>query len=417
MKAAMESDVRERAAEIFQDLGWPGPRLEQWKYTNLSAVARQPWKDDAGSRSRELDELVREASLADTAVAELIFINGRAVGSSQPGNRNAGLTIMSRAEASAAGVEVPEYGVAGLEGSALTALNVATGRDGAFIEVRDGTAADGFIHLLHVGSGDGIWSHPRNLIVAGRGAQVKVVESYVGTGSYFMNGVTEIVAGPGAVVEHYKLVREADSAFHVGRLAVAQESSSSVTSYTITVGGAIVRNEIDVRLGGTGASCNLSGLFILSGTQHADNHITVDHQKPHCESIQYFKGILDQSARGIFDSRVIVRAGAVKTVSRQTNNNLLLSGAAIVDSKPTLEILNDDVKCNHGSTIGRLDEAAMFYLRSRGLGEEEARGFLIDGFASQVVDQMKLPAAREVVRRHMFRQLPGQLPERQEKER
>jgi Fe-S cluster assembly protein SufD len=222
------------------------------------------------------------------------------------------------------------------------------------------------------------------------------------------------VAKEGAVVDHAKIVCESMEAFHVGTLQIHQERASSVVSRCISIGGALVRNEINVALAGEGASITLDGLFTLTGNQHADNHTVIDHLYPHCDSVELYKGILDQSARGIFDGRIIVRPDARKTNSRQTNHNLLLSETAIVDSKPTLEIHNDDVKCNHGSTIGQLDEEAMFYLRSRGIGEAEARGLLIYAFASDIVDRMKVEPVREQVRRQLFRSMPERLPERRE---
>jgi len=246
---------------------------------------------------------------------------------------------------------------------------------------------------------------------------VAVVETYVGSGEYFTNAVTELLARDGAVVDHVKVECESASAFHVGTLQVHQARSSSVTSHTISIGGALVRNEINVALAGEGAGVVLDGLFVTAGTQHVDNHTVIDHEKPHCESLELYKGVLDGSSRGIFDGKVIVRPDARKTVSRQTNNNLLLSESAVVDSKPTLEILNDDVKCNHGSTIGQLDEEAMFYLRSRGIGEAEARNLLVLAFAGEIVDRIKIEPIRELVRRELFARVPGRLPERREKAR
>ena len=294
------------------------------------------------------------------------------------------------------------------------ALNTAYAQDGALIVVPDGAVIEGFIHLLFIGEGDGIWSHPRNLIVAGRNAQVTVVETYVGSGNYFTNAVTEIVAGDGAVVDHTKVECESLDAFHIGTVQIHQQRSSTVVARTVAVGGLLVRNETNVALAGEGASLTLDGLFVLSGRQHVDNQTVIDHVKPHCTSMELYKGILDQSARGIFDGRIIVRPDAVKTNSRQVNRNLLLSETAIVDSKPTLEIHNDDVKCSHGSTIGQLDEEALFYIRSRGIGLSEARSLLVHAFASEIVDRMKVEPVREQVRRVMFRHMPDRLPEGRE---
>jgi Fe-S cluster assembly protein SufD len=225
------------------------------------------------------------------------------------------------------------------------------------------------------------------------------------------------VADNGAVIDHQKFEYESLDAFHVGTVQIHQERSSNVTSRTFALGGALVRNEINVALTGEGASLSMEGLFVLSGKQHVDNHTVIDHAAPHCDSVELFKGILDDNARGIFDGRIIVEPDAVKTNSRQTNRNLLLSETAVVDSKPALEIHNDDVKCNHGSTIGQLDEEALFYLRSRGIDETEARNLLVYAFASEIVERIKIDAVRENVGRALFSRMRGRLPERRGEER
>ncbi len=394
---ATAHDIREQAAQRFAQLGWPTPQQEEWKYTNVAPIARVPWK--FGDASAPVPHDFR---FFERAAAEYVFVNGSFV---ESGGQAAALN--SGGMAAALQGRYADY-----MRHPFTALNTSHAQDGARIEIPDGTVIDGFIHLLFVGDGDEVWSHPRNLIVVGKNAQVTIVETYVGRGKYFTNTVTELVVQDGAVVDHTKVVCESLDAYHVGTLQIHQERASAVVSRAITIGGALVRNEINVALGGEGASITLDGLFTLTGNQHCDNHTVVDHLYPHCDSLELYKGILDQSARGIFDGRIIVRPDAQKTNSRQTNHNLLLSETAIVDSKPTLEIHNDDVKCNHGSTIGQLDEEALFYLRSRGIGEAEARGLLIYAFASEIVDRVKAEPVRELVRRELFRSMPERLPER-----
>jgi Fe-S cluster assembly protein SufD len=402
MSTAIQQDVREQAAERFRQLGWPTPRLEEWKYTSVAPIARAEWKR-AASAPASYD--TQGASLQGRALAELVFVNGHLAHSA---GQAAGITIQPIAAA-------PEEHYARYADYAehpFTALNTANAQDGAYIHVQK--AVEGFIHLLFIGT-DGYESHPRNLIVAERGAQLAVVETFVGSGRYFTNAVTELVAKDGAVIEHTKIESESLEAFHVGTLQIHQERSSSVTSHCIATGGALVRNEINAALTGPGANVVLNGLFVTSGTQHVDNHSVIDHASAHCESLEHYKGVLDGHSRGIFDGKVIVRPDAQKTVSRQVNNNLLLSETAIVDSKPTLEILNDDVKCNHGSTIGQIAEEPMFYLRSRGIGEEEARRLLIHAFAGEIIDRLQQEPVRELVRRALFAQLGDRLPERRER--
>ena len=391
------ADTRQEAAERFAELGWPTTRLEAWKYTSLAPLAKVPWRSATSGESAGVG--VGSQPLAEI---ELQFVNGHLV----------------RTSGTAPGVgTIDDRGSLDFSDNAMVALNAAHMQGGARIAIAEGTVVDGFIHLLFIGNGDGVWSHPRNVIHVGRNAQVAIVETYVGSGSYFTNVVTELTVADGAVVDHYKIVRESNDAYHVGTLHIAQARSSSVTQHNVTIGGKLVRTDTDVILGGEGASVVLDGLFAVAGNQHVDNHTLIDHVSPHCESIELYKGVLDESARGIFDGSIIVREGAVKTVSRQTNHNLLLSESAIVDSKPTLVIHNDDVKCNHGSTIGQLNEEALFYLRSRGIGEADARRLLVHAFADQIIDRMKVAPVREETRRALFQQLPERLPERREKSR
>lgn len=401
--------IRAQAAERFNALGWPTMRLEEWKYTSLASLAGIDWKTD----QRQADDKTVASPFGDKSVAELVFVNGTLLANRATlANEHPGIRILPIGEA----METESFGqhfarYADYEQHALTALNTALWQDGVFIEIAPGIVVEGFVHLLFIGDGASA-THPRNLIVAGRGSQITVIETYVGKGKYFTNTVTEIVAGDGAVVDHYKFENESLDAFHIGTVQIHQERSSNVTSRTIAIGGGLVRNEINVALTGEGASLSMEGLFVLSGKQHVDNHTIIDHVAPHCQSIELFKGILDENARGIFDGRIIVEPDAVKTSSRQTNRNLLLSETAIVDSKPSLEIHNDDVKCNHGSTIGQLDEEALFYLRARGIGEAEARNLLVYAFASEIVERMKIEAVRENVGRALFSRMPGRMPER-----
>lgn len=387
----MPASLRERAAETFEKLGWPTTRIEEWRYTNLAPVQKIAWRTDDAPKAVD-----SPATLAGRNVLELLFVNGR---------------FMVQSGESPFGTP-DRVSIADWERNAMVALNTANAQDGARIEIPANAIVEGFIHLLFVGQGDGIWSHPRNVIVVGNNAQVTIVESYVGSGSYFTNAVTEIIAGENAIVDHYRLECESPTAFHVGNVYIEQQRAASVTSRSVVVGGALARSETHVALAGEGASIVLDGLFVGAGSQHLDNRTVIDHIEPHCESYELYKGILDDTARGIFDGRIIVRPDAQKTVSKQENRNLLLSETAIVDSKPTLEIHNDDVKCNHGSTIGQIDAEQLFYLQSRGISEDEARNLLVLAFAGQIVDRMKIEPVREQIRRALFRTLPERLPER-----
>ena len=412
MKTAFEHDVlqplRARAAERFAQLGWPTPQIEEWKYTNLGALAKMQWqRAEAGEHTGAVD--LGTSSMRGRALAELVFVNGVYAPEASSGGGAEGVRVWSMRNAPPELVQEHFGRLADIERNAMTALNAANAEDGAVIEVSD--AVEGFVHLVFVGS-DGYESHPRNLIVAGDASQIAVVESYIGSGTYFTNTVTEIVAGAGAVVDHYKIECESRAAFHTGTVYSRQDRSSSVTSRNISIGGKLVRSDVVGALDGEGASLVLDGLYVAAQDQHIDQHTVIDHVRPHGESIELYKGILDDNSRGIFDGKIVVRPGAQKTNSQQSNHNLLLSEMAIVDSKPTLEIHNDDVKCSHGSTIGQLAEEPLFYLRSRGIGEEEARNLLIYAFASEIVERMKIEPVREQVGRALFASMPDRMPER-----
>lgn len=402
MKSAVLS-IREEAAERFRELGYPTTRIEEWKYTNVAPIGKVQWKHGGQAPS---PVPTGEATVLHSAIASLTFVNGQLVARKE----SPAVRVLPISEASGSDLEKYYGQIADWQRNAFVALNIAESRDGALV-IAD-KPVEGFVHLLFIGDGDGVWSHPHNVIVAGRASQITVVETYAGRGKYFTNAVTEVFAADGAVVDHYKIESESRDAFHVGTVHVRQDRASSVISRNVSIGGALVRNDINAVLDGEGASLSLDGLFVLGSNQHVDNHTLIDHVSPRAESHELYKGILDDNARGIFDGRIIVRPNAQKTVSRQENRNLLLSEAAIVDSKPTLEIHNDDVKCNHGSTIGQIDEQAMFYLRSRGIGEDEARNLLVYAFASEIVDRMKIEPVKEYVRRALFQQLPERLPER-----
>ena len=410
MKTAVASlqTLRDEARERFTALGYPTTRVEQWKYTNVAPIAKVQW---SGSRSRAATNA--DAPRYANALAELVFVNGQIA--DRRDSHVAGLRVVPISEASEADLEQHYGQIADWQRNPFVALNIAESRDGALIIVDK--PVEGFVHLLFVGEGDKVWSHPHNIVVADRASQLTIVETYVGRGSYFTNAVTEVFAADGAVVDHYKIECESRDAYHVGTLQFHQDRSSSVISRNVSIGGALVRNDINAVLDGEGASLSLDGLFVLGSNQHVDNHTLIDHVSPRAESHELYKGILDENARGIFDGRIIVRPNAQKTISRQENRNLLLSETAIVDSKPTLEIHNDDVKCNHGSTIGQIDEEAMFYLRSRGIGEDDARNLLVYAFASEIVDRMKIEPVKEQLRRTLFQHMPGKLPERRGEKR
>jgi Fe-S cluster assembly protein SufD len=253
------------------------------------------------------------------------------------------------------------------------------------------------IQLLFLATGGKpVVSHPRNLIVVDREARASIVETYAALddGAYWTNAVTEIVLGDGARVDYHRVQQESSRAYHVATTQSHQGRDSTLNLHFVAFGGKLARHDIGAVMAGPGGTLILNGLYLLGDQQHADHHTTIDHAADHCESHEYFNGVLDEKSRGVFTGRIIVRPGAQKTDSKQTNNNLLLSADAHADSQPQLEIYADDVKCTHGSTVGPLDPRALFYLRSRGMGEDEARRLLTYGFAAEILGRMDVAALR-----------------------
>lgn len=391
------AEIRREAFARFAALGLPAPRSEAWKYTNVARIARTPFRPAAGPGSVDVTAAFHFPA-GDGA--RVVFVNGRY--SPELSRAGDGVVVFrSLREAlreDPQSVEPHLARHAGFQDSVFTALNTAFLEDGAFILIPRGAVVPEPIHLIFLsgtdGGGEPTISHPRNLIVAGPNSEAAVIETYIGQDLYFTNAVTEIVCGDGSVLSHYKVQRESLSAFHVQTLQAVQDRASSFTSHNICLGGDLARTDLNVLFRAEGSECTLNGLFLAAGTQHMDNHTLVDHAKPHCTSRELYKGILDGRSRGVFHGKVIVRPDAQKTDAIQINKNLLLSREALVNSTPALEILADDVKCKHGSTIGQIDANALFYMRSRGIAEEEARALLTYGFAADLTGRLRVPWIR-----------------------
>ena len=293
---------------------------------------------------------------------------------------------------------------AGPEATPFTALNLAFVRDGALLHVPAGITLPQPVHALFLSTGDTIdtAAHPRNLIVVGPGSRASFVESYVSLAPgarYLTNSVTEMVLGKEAWVEHSRIQRESESAFHVGFTQVDQARDSHYRSFTLAMGGAIARHNLHVRMNDSNVESLLYGLYLGRGTQLVDNHTAIFHDHPHCNSWEVYKGILDDRSRAVFNGKVLVKPEAQKTDAKQTNRTLLLSDGARIDTKPQLEIFADDVKCTHGATVGQLDELPLFYARSRGIPVDAARTLLTWAFAAEVIDEVAVAPVREELRR------------------
>lgn len=386
--------LRSNAFDRFTALGFPTTHDEDWKYTNVSAIAKTRFAPGL------MVETEPDGSpLADMDCAtRLVFVNGhfsRALSSLDRPQR--GVRVHSLKDLLLAGSEIVESHFARyarFDNQAFVALNTAMAEDGAVVEVDKDAVPEQPIQLLFlsVPSGGPSVSHPRILIVAGRGSQASVIEAYVGAGgaAYLTNAVTEIGLGDGAVLDHYRIQQESDLAFHVATVQAIQGRQSIFTSHNVALGAALARNDVNSVLDAEGAEASLNGLFFAAGSRHVDNHTLLDHAKPHCQSRELYKGILAGRGVGVFNGKIVVRKDAQKTNAIQSSRNLLLSGEAVVNTKPQLEIFADDVKCTHGATIGQLNEEELFYLRTRGIGEQAARTLLTYAFASEIVGAVKI---------------------------
>ena len=407
--------LRATGIGAFEEAGFPTTRLEDWRHTSVAAIARTEFQRPPASAG------VADVAVLDTidfghafARRQLVFVNGRYAPALSTAGTSDGVHVRSLREVLDREPQLVQPYLdrqASGPGRPFAALNAAFLDDGAFIAVPAGTVLTEPIHLVFLSAPgpQATASHPRVLVWAGRKSQVSIIESYGGTSDavYLTNAVTEITLEDGAVVDHYRLQRESARAFHVGTLCATQGRATRFASHAISLGASLSRLDIRQLFAGEGGECILNGLFLGSDRQHTDTHTWVDHAEPHCTTRELYKGIVDDKARGVFVGRILVRPGAQKTDAIQSNKNLILSREALVDSLPQLEILADDVKCKHGSTTGQLDPLALFYLRSRGIGEEAARALLTYAFASDVVQRIGVEALRVGLTEHLQRRLPG----------
>lgn len=397
-------ELRRDAFARFCEVGFPTTHDEDWRFTNVSAIAQTPFRIARNVRGQLSQQELEPYRIAGVG-CQLVFVNGRfARELSLLNNLPAGVKISSLAGEISGnpGAIEPHLGrYLDIRRDAFCALNTAFVEDGAYVHIPRGTLVEEPICLLFVSTGADAarMSQPRNLIVAEEDTQATLVEDYVSLdcGAVFCNTVTELVAGDHTVLSHYMIEREHKQAFNISTLRIQQGRSTNVVSHSVLLGGALVRNNVHPVLAGEGGECLINGLFIGNGHQHLDNYMLVEHASPRCSSRQFYNGILDGHAHGVFHGRIIVHKDAQKTDAKQTNRNLLLSDDAQIDTKPQLEIYADDVKCTHGATIGQIEGDALFYLRSRGIDEVSARKLLLFAFASECLDRMK-PGP---VRRHV----------------
>jgi Fe-S cluster assembly protein SufD len=406
------SAARRRALARFVDRGFPTTRDEEWKFTSVAPIVETGFELPAGAPAISANRL-SGVTLAGEAAAEIVFVNGHFVGAlSRLDGVPDGLsveTIRTVLSMSPNRLEDVLSRQGFEENAAFAALNAAFVEDGAVVTVAAHAVIERPIHVVFVAApgAKALAIHPRLVVELGADSHARVVETYVGIddGLSLSNAVTEFAIGPHAVLDHARVQQESLRAYHIGTQYVRAEASSNVVSQSFVFGGALVRNEIVAVLGGEGIDCTLNGLYLGGGRQVIDTHTTIDHAMPHCGSHELYKGILSGEARGVFNGKIVVRQDAQKTDAKQTNRALLLSDQAQINSKPQLEIFANDVRCTHGATIGQLDEDAIFYLRARGLGLDQARSLLIHAVARDVLDRVRVETVRTRLERALEQQL------------
>ena len=417
------NDLRAAAWERFDSSGFPTARRgnEPWKYTNVRPIAQGQFSTAKSRGNGPVDLLIGAdgspsvGDILNNSWAKLVFLDGQPLMRPRPdtpmfSTMAKSLTTGSEAEALRGNLA----GHANIEDDAFVALNTAFLSDGAYVRLPDDYEEEVFLNIVHLRQHVDTVVYPRTLIVAGRNTRLTVFESYVGAdpvkaSQYFTNAVTEVAVGEGAKVTHYRLLDESRAAYHVGTTRVTQARDSSYESGCFAMGCALGRHDLSVLLDGTGASCSLNGLYLTDNAEHMDNLVSIDHAHPHGTSRLYYKGILDGRSRAVFGGTVLVREDAQKTDAQQTDKNLILSDRAEVDSKPSLLIYADDVKCGHGATAGHIDEDTLFYMRSRGLDPQTASQILIHAFASEIIDTVAHEPVREYLDRLFLDTVSGKV--------
>ena len=410
-------ELRHAAIERFGAVGFPTTRQEAWRFTSVERIASGRFAPAPAGVPRGAQAVLERVVFGEPDERLVaVFVNGRfAKQLSALKDLPAGVVVGSLADALQSHPDVVRKHLAQHatpEANPFAALATAFVEDGAFVYVPRNGVVDQPLQIVFVNTGgaEPVVSHTRALFVIEDNAQVSLVEQYVGNGEgpYWTNVVTEWVIGENAVVDAYRIQRERTDAFHTATTWSTQGRSSVYSVVNFAFGGGLTRHDITAVLDGEGAECTINGLTALSGDQHVDYHTTIDHARAHCNSWELFNGVYDDRARGVFNGRIVVRPGAQKTDSKQTNNSMLLSEEARSDSQPQLEIYADDVKCTHGATLGPIDERSLFYLQSRGIGGEAARNLLTYGFGAEILNSVSL----EPLRAHLDGVIHAQLEKR-----
>ena len=404
--------VRSSAMDRFEQLGFPTVHEEEWKYTNLAPLAKQSFRPATRSENLSID--APRFVYPETTRAHLVVVNGFL---SEELSVKSGLEKVVAVDLLSA-VSDARYNKiaraylarnAGYHNSGLAALNTAFLQSGLFLWIPKAVNVETPIQVTFLTDAEQEDSatFPRLLVVVEENSSATLIETFVSTGDqqYFTNAVAEIVLKEGAHLEHYRMQRESNKAYHTSVTSASLGRSSSYDTTSINLGGRLSRHDVSVVLDHESAECWVDGLYLAGADQHMDTHSVIDHQRPHCTSHQLYKGILDGNSRAVFNGKIFVREGAQKTDAMQTNKNLLLSDKARVDTKPQLEIYADDVKCAHGAAVGQIDREELFYLQARGINPELGRNLLTYGFAEEVIGKIKIDSIRSQLDEFVLRQL------------
>jgi len=411
------NELRKRAIAQFAAGGFPHTKMEKWRNTDLSKVLSHtftfPMESDAGEA--DLNEVFK-CDVPGFRTFMVAQLNGAFIDRGHTlGDAAKGVVVCSLSDAFKNHAELIDkhFGtVAELEESSLAALNTAFAHDGVFIYVPDNVVVEETIQMVNlINSADGVFLQTRNLVVLGNNSSLRLVQcdDSVDDHTGFINAVTEVVIGRNAKLDHYKLQNKNDRSALINAMYYHLESGAELSTNSISLNGGLIRNESHVKLNGRGAHADILGVYLMDRNQHIDNQVFVDHASPDCTSNEMFKGILDDHASGVFNGHILVRQDAQRTNAYQNNKNILISDKAVIDTKPFLEIYADDVKCSHGATVGQLDAEAMFYLRSRGIGIENARMLLMYAFAAEIINQISIPELRLRIDDLVKKRLRGEL--------
>ena len=408
------SKHRQSAFNIFQESGFPSTKKENWKYTDVKPIAKNLFSNIANNNVVINDDEIDAILFKEPECIELVFVNGTySEKYSNIKNLPNELTIKNMANALGNDEDFLKKHLSQYvndNSSSFTALNTAFIQDGAYINVPSDLILERPISITYVSKDNSniFATHPRNLIFMGENSKATIIENYIGIDdtNYFTNAVTETSLSQGASLKHYKIQQESSNAFHIGNLNASQNKDSRFESHSISIGGALVRNDINAQLNEEGAEIIMNGLYMTDNAQHIDNHTRVDHFKPYTQSNQNYRGVLNGKSRGVFNGKVVVHPQAQKIEAYQNNANLLLSDDAEIDTKPELEIYADDVKCNHGATIGQLDNDMLFYLRSRAVDEQTARSLLTYAFVDEIINNISFQSIKNKLEHLIIGRLP-----------